>query len=236
MDFVTIESRPHSDAISTAASKELEQQTSPPPELAGATVIGKTGSYLSQRGFGWMLEVEEAGEEEDQRPLLNVLEIDLQDIIHKLRCAIVPLPSSFEVLKESEDFWGPLFVVLGYAFLLLWGQLCVVSWVITVWCGGATLIYFLERTFGEDISFTQVLGSIGYCLLPLVPTVFLHPLVMGISPIPWLGAVFKLAGVGWSTYSATCLLVSQEMIHRRILLVYPLLLLYLFFISLHAGV
>ena len=56
------------------------------------------------------------------------LEIDLRDIYYKVRCVVFPLPSlgfKRSILSDSPDFWGPLMVVLLYAFVSLYGQISV---------------------------------------------------------------------------------------------------------------
>lgn len=53
------------------------------------------------------------------------LDIDVRDIYYKIRCVLLPLPSlglQRTVVRDSPDFWGPLFVVLGYALLSVYGQ------------------------------------------------------------------------------------------------------------------
>ena len=53
------------------------------------------------------------------------LDIDVDDIYYKVRCVLFPLPSlgfKKDVLRQNPDFWGPLFVVLSYALLALYGQ------------------------------------------------------------------------------------------------------------------
>lgn len=53
------------------------------------------------------------------------LDIDVNDIYYKVRCVLFPLPSlgfQKDVLRQNPDFWGPLFVVLLYALLALYGQ------------------------------------------------------------------------------------------------------------------
>ena len=53
------------------------------------------------------------------------LDIDINDIYYKVRCVLFPLPSlgfQKDVLRQNPDFWGPLFVVLLYAVLALYGQ------------------------------------------------------------------------------------------------------------------
>ena len=56
----------------------------------------------------------------------------------------------------TADFWGPLFVVLVYALVSLYGQLSVVSWIITIWFFGSLLISVLARVLGGDVTFSQV--------------------------------------------------------------------------------
>lgn len=56
------------------------------------------------------------------------LDIDLTDIYYKVRCVLLPLPYfrlKLSIVRESPDFWGPLFVVSAYALLSLYGQLVV---------------------------------------------------------------------------------------------------------------
>ena len=56
------------------------------------------------------------------------LDIDLTDIYYKIRCVLLPVSSlglRRDVIRESPDFWGPLFVVLAYAVLSVYGQLTV---------------------------------------------------------------------------------------------------------------
>lgn len=51
------------------------------------------------------------------------LDIDLKDIYYKLRCVFLPLPRlQQKVLQDSPDFWGPLFVVVAYALICVYGQ------------------------------------------------------------------------------------------------------------------
>lgn len=53
------------------------------------------------------------------------LDIDVKDIYYKLRCVLLPLPSSWlqrTAIRDNPDFWGPLFVVLVYALISVYGQ------------------------------------------------------------------------------------------------------------------
>ena len=53
------------------------------------------------------------------------LDIDLSDIVYKLRCVLLPLPQlgyNRQVLRDNPDFWGPLLIVLLYSLVSLYGQ------------------------------------------------------------------------------------------------------------------
>ena len=56
------------------------------------------------------------------------------------------------------------------------------------------------------------------------------------NTISYFFLFLQLLGVVWSTYSAGSLLCVQELQQKRILLLYPLFLLYIYFFSLYTGV
>lgn len=232
--------------VSVAASSEPEPVSSSiaPQERPLGTDLGsmqpqgprqrgQASQYLTSKGFGWLLEVEE--DEEEQKPLLEELDINPRDIVHKLRCVLLPLPSAQEqrtAIRDNPDFWGPLFVVLAYALISVYGQFRVVSWIVTIWVFGSLLIFVLARVLGGEVSFSQTLGVIGYSLLPLV---IVAPLVSAIYSLPWVSFCVKAVGVLWSTYSAGSLLAREELRHKKPLLLYPTFLLYVYFFSLYTG-
>jgi len=198
------------------------------------TGTGPTSKFLDNRGFGWLLETEE--DDDFQKPLLEELDIDPRDIYYKVRCVLLPLPYfrlKIQLVRDSPDFWGPLFVVLVYALLSLYGQLHVVSWILTIWFFGSFIIFFLARVLGGEVSYSQCLGVIGYCLIPLV-------VVAGVLPVVWrwhyLAVFFKTFGVIWAVYSAGTLLCMEDLRQKRALLLYPIFLLYVYFFSLYTGV
>jgi len=197
--------------------------------------INFASSLLRKRGIGWLLEVEDVDAEIYDKPLLEELDIDLKDIYYKLRCVLFPLPQlGFErkVLKENPDFWGPLLVVLIYSVLSLYGQFKVVSWIITIWFTGSFVIFFLTRALGGEVSYSQCLGVIGYSLLPLVVIGLALPFL---HQLPYLPVIFKVLGVVWASYSAGSLLVTEELASKKLLLFYPVFLLYVYFFSLYTG-
>eukprot|EP00045_Choanoeca_perplexa_P017586 m.257181 g.257181 ORF g.257181 m.257181 type:complete len:250 (+) comp17581_c0_seq2:82-831(+) len=197
----------------------------------GVENLGAPGRFLSDRGYGWMFELDD-DDDDVQTPLLEELDIDLKDIAYKLRCVLVPLPSTDRNrLKDEPDFWGPLLMVILYALVSLYGQFQVVSWIITIWMIGSLLIFLLGRVLGGDTNFSQTLGIVGYSLLPLI----LMGLVMPLAPTELVGTGLKAVAVIWASYSAGSLLATQGLESRKPLLLYPILLLYIYFISLYSG-
>ena len=60
----------------------------------------------------------------------------------------------------SLDFWGPLLVVLLFSLLSVYGQLRVVSWIITIWIFGSFLIFVIARVLGGEVTYSQIIVSI----------------------------------------------------------------------------
>eukprot|EP00730_Choanoeca_flexa_P014300 TRINITY_DN6206_c0_g1_i1.p1 TRINITY_DN6206_c0_g1~~TRINITY_DN6206_c0_g1_i1.p1 ORF type:complete len:284 (+),score=46.93 TRINITY_DN6206_c0_g1_i1:95-853(+) len=201
------------------------------PGQAGAGSMGAAGRFLNDRGYGWMFELDDE-DDDAQTPLLEELDIDLTDIGYKLRCVLLPLPSTDrKKLKDEPDFWGPLLVVVLYALVSLYGQFQVVSWIITIWMTGSLLLFLLGRVLGGDTNFSQTLGIVGYSLLPLI----IMGLIVPLAPEGALSTSVKALGVLWATYSAGSLLATEGLESRKALLFYPILLLYVYFVSLYSG-
>ncbi|XP_078591102.1 protein YIPF4-like [Branchiostoma floridae x Branchiostoma japonicum] len=197
---------------------------------------GAAGQFLDKRGFGWLMEVDAADDDDDDKPLLEELDIDLKDIYYKLRCVLLPFPFlNFrrQVVRDNPDFWGPLLVVVLFAMVSLYGQFRVVSWIITIWVFGSLIIFMLARVLGGEVSYSQCLGVIGYSLLPLIVTASALPLV---RPFHYVSLLVKFLGVLWAAYSAGSLLVHEEFKTKKPLLMYPIFLLYIYFLSLYTGV
>ncbi|CAL1578490.1 unnamed protein product [Knipowitschia caucasica] len=225
--------------VSSAEAEELSGTISAPDvklDLGSDSGSGPyTTTFLRQRGYGWLLEVEEE-QGDDTKPLLEELDIDLKDIYYKLRCVLMPMPSlgyNRQVVRDNPDFWGPLAVVLLFSMISIYGQFRVVSWIITIWIVGSLIIFILARVLGGEVSFGQVLGVIGYSLLPLIA---ITPLLLFIGGLELLAVVVKLSGVFWAAYSAASLLVGDEFKTKKPLLIYPIFLLYIYFLSLYTGV
>ncbi|XP_067681760.1 protein YIPF4-like isoform X2 [Haliotis asinina] len=172
------------------------------------TQRGVTAHFLHAKGFDWLLEEEDL-DEEDQKPLLEELDIDLKDIYYKLRCVLFPIPQfgfNRHIVRESPDFWGPLMVVLLYSVISLYGQF--------------------------KVTYSQCLGVIGYSVLPLLIIGTVIPLLKSFD---YFTTVVKLLGVLWAAYSAGSLLCVQELQQKKPLILYPVCLLYIYFLSLYTG-
>ncbi|VDM35406.1 unnamed protein product [Hydatigera taeniaeformis] len=193
---------------------------------------GPLQSLLRRRGFGWMLEVETEDSDFD-KPILEELDVDLKTIGKKMKAVILPCvrsgldPAS---VRENPDFWGPLTVVMLFSLVSLVGQLRVVAWILTIWLAGSFIIYFIVRSLGGEVAYAQCLGVIGYCLLPLL-------LMCALGTLCNLGG-FQRSFIGtlWSAYSAGKLLSMENLQQRCSLVVYPIGLLYIYFLSLYTGV
>ena len=51
---------------------------------------GQVGQFLTQNGYGWLLEQDELPKSDV--PLMKELDIDLNEIWYKIRCVLLPLP------------------------------------------------------------------------------------------------------------------------------------------------
>lgn len=195
---------------------------------------GFGSSYMEKHGFGWLLEMDEADDDE-KKPLLEELDVDLKDIYYKVRCVLFPCPYlgyKRQTLRDNPDFWGPLLIILLFSLFSVYGQFKVLSWIITIWIFGSFMIFLLARVLGGEVNYAQCLGVIGYSVLPLIITATTIPLLEGFV---YVSVLIKLLGVVWAAYSAGSLLCVEELQEKKPLLFYPVFLLYIYFLSLYTG-
>nr|XP_058934738.1 protein YIPF4 isoform X1 [Kogia breviceps] len=185
-DFTFVSSADAEDLSGSIASPEVKLN------LGGDFIKESTATtFLRQRGYGWLLEVED-DDPEDNKPLLEELDIDLKDIYYKIRCVLMPMPSlgfNRQVVRDNPDFWGPLAVVLFFSMISLYGQFRVVSWIITIWIFGSLTIFLLARVLGGEVAYGQVLGVIGYSLLPLI---VIAPILLVVGSFELVSTLIKL--------------------------------------------
>ena len=136
-------------------------------------------------------------------------------------------------------------------------QMTVMSWAFTLWLVGSLLLFLLARALGSEVdqipmeswkyhsevpllnqvSFTQSVGVIGYSILPLmIGAVFLllSPIFGSLAFL--LSLSVRVGSCVWSTYSAGSLLGSDLPLGKRLMLMYPMLLLFGYFVGLQSGV
>jgi len=218
-----------------------EMETGPTNEKMGKSSTrshgGFAGQFLDKRGYGWLLDHEdEDEEEEEQLPLLEELDINPADILIKVKAALIPLhkkgSTDRTMIRDNPDFWGPLGVVLLYSMLSMVGQFRVVSWIITIWIIGSLLVFLLARVIGGEVTYSQTLSVIGYSVLPLIITGLVLPIFHGFY---YPSLILMLHGVIWAAYGAASLLAIEELSKKRILMIYPIFLLYVYLFSLYTG-
>mmetsp|Transcript_38810 Transcript_38810/g.54116 ORF Transcript_38810/g.54116 Transcript_38810/m.54116 type:complete len:220 (+) Transcript_38810:64-723(+) len=204
-----------------------EDPYSQPPSLDG-NFAGQTQSFFANKGMGWLFETDNNFGNEGLS-LSEELDIDFGDIVHKIRCVIFPYNIDRKAVAQP-DFWGPLAIVLLYSAIILWGQLEVVWWVLSVWVWGGFLIFVLARSLGADVAFCETIAVIGYSLIPLVGLAATLPIISKASFI--LALLCKWIATGWSTWAAGSLLVTEDLEGKAVLLMYPIFLLFVYFMSL----
>jgi hypothetical protein len=118
--------------------------------------------------------------------------------------------------------------------LIIWLFLLkVVSWIITIWIFGSLTIFLLARVLGGEVAYGRLLGVVGYSLLPLI---VVAPILLVVGSFEVVATLTKLFGVFWAADSAASLLVGEEFKTKKPLLIYPIFLLYIYFLSLYTGV
>lgn len=51
------------------------------------------------------------------------------------------------------------------------------SWIITIWIFGSFLVFIIARVLGGEVSYSQIVGIIGYSLLPLLIIALILPFI-----------------------------------------------------------
>eukprot|EP01051_Picozoa_sp_SAG22_P015506 SAG22_NODE_2035_length_3102_cov_3.066933_3_plen_142_part_00 len=136
-------------------------------------------------------------------------------------------------LSQAGDFWGPLFCVLCYALIVIWGESSALSWSLCLWIVGSAGIFVLARALGGDVSYSQCVSAIGYSLLPLAVSMVLVMTLNAIVGESIVVGLVKVGGMAFSAYSASQLLIDESLVPRKLLIVYPIFLLYCYFTLLH---
>ena len=129
--------------------------------LQGAVADGAKG-FLASRNIGWLMELEEEAEGEELRPIMEELDIDPADIKRKILCVLLPTAARREQLaaelSSDSDFWGPLFCVLAYVLVVVWGESSALSWSLWLWVGGAFGVFVVHCVNFSEIDLPHAAG------------------------------------------------------------------------------
>lgn len=90
---------------------------------------------------------------------------------------------------SEPDFWGPFFMVLAYALIIMWGQAQVVPWIMMIWLAGSFIVFFLARVLGSEASYASILSITGYSVLPLA---LASGALLILRPTHWLEFCLKV--------------------------------------------
>lgn len=204
-------------------------------------MVFSLSEQLHNHGYGWILELDPLDPDDVmsyKTPLAQQLEIDFSDISKKIQYIMAPYAfnkSEVQLVRENPDFWGPLVTVFIFSMISMYSKVTVASWIIAIWFFGSGMVFVLARVLGGDVNYNQVLGVIGYCLIPLIFTGLVANLAVKME-LWWLVHFIRLFGVMWASFSSSSLLASIEYKDKKILLAYPIFLLYVYFLHLYTGV
>eukprot|EP01080_Neovahlkampfia_damariscottae_P001107 gene1107-10621_t len=161
-------------------------------------------------------------------PVYETIWRDLKAIIIKISLVLIPRPSNISQLK-NWDLWGPLFFCLSLAITLgnsaqtnqsalVFAAIFIVFWV------GSTVVTINAQFLGSELSLFQSVCILGYCVFPLVICSFVFVFISS-----WLIRSFILPiGLIWSNLAAGAFLSDTVDMKRRLLVVFPIVLFYLF--------
>jgi len=212
-------------------------------------------NLLYKHNYQWLVEIDRIPNDDEEfytsslavefefdfkNTLQRIGQIILSPILPQNNAAFIKKFKKFSdktelaLIREDADLWTPLLIVFIFSMVSIYSKICVTSWIIMIWLFGSGLIFVLGRVLGGDFSYNQVLSVIGYCLIPLILTGFVSSFIGRIST--FLMHISRLSGVVWATTSSSSFLASIEYKDKKILLAYPIFLLYVYFLHLYTGV
>ena len=144
-------------------------------------------------------------------------------------CVFAPKRASKDrdLLLKEPDYVYPAVVNLAYGFMV-----GTQVWACLVWLLGTAVVFFLARVLNGDATYGGTLSITGYCSSPLLLLTFLsnlpHSGFLGYA----LRSTLKTACVCWGAYGAATVLVPPHLSNRRLLVLYPIVLFFLYMMSL----
>ncbi|KAL1677329.1 Yip1-domain-containing protein [Schizophyllum commune] len=162
---------------------------------------------------------------EGEPPLLEELGINFSHIRGKSMTVLNPMSRIDEHIMDDADLAGPIIYVFCFGMFLLLSGKPNFGYIYGVGLFGSMSLYILLNLMSErPIDAFRVTSVLGYCLLPMVG-------VSAVSVMVTLDGMFgyllSFLSVLWCTYSASGIFVSVlQMSQQRVLVAYPVLLLY----------
>ena len=163
---------------------------------------------------------------EGEEPLLVELGINFNHILTKSLAVLNPFSKSIDAqLMDDTDLAGPLVFWGAFGLALLLSGKAQFGYIYGVALIGSLSIYSLLNVMSpQGIEASRVASVLGYCLLPMV--------ILSIISVPfqmdnWIGYGLSAISTLWCTYSASGIFVIvQQMSEQRLLVAYPVGLLY----------
>ncbi|EGC29289.1 hypothetical protein DICPUDRAFT_159146 [Dictyostelium purpureum] len=162
---------------------------------------------------------------ENELPLLEELGINFDHIRAKTLSVLNPLKKIDSHIMDDTDLGGPMFFGLLLGFSLLMSGKVQFGYIYGLGLIGCVSMYFVLNLMSEKgIDIYRVISVLGYCLLPMI---FLSFTSLAININGLVGYILIGVSIIWSTYSASKMFVKVlSMIDQRILVAYPVALLY----------
>lgn len=161
----------------------------------------------------------------DEPPLMEELGINFGHIKSKTMTVLNPMKRIDKHIMDDTDLAGPLlFCFLFGIFLLLSGKIHF-SYIYGVAALGCLSMYAILNLMSESgIDGYRTASVLGYCLLPMV-LLSMMSILLGLSS--FVGLMLATVSVLWCTYSAATMFVTVlSMNEQRVLVAYPVGLLY----------
>ncbi|EGG15312.1 Yip1 domain-containing protein [Cavenderia fasciculata] len=162
---------------------------------------------------------------DDELPLLEELGINFDHIRSKTLSVLNPFKKIDSHIMDDTDLGGPIFFDLVLGFSSLMSGKVQFGYIYGLGLIGCLAMYVVLNLMSENgIDMYRVVSVLGYCLLPVVILSFVR-LIIDLTGMVGYGLIFL--AIFWSTYSASKMFVKTlTMIDQRILVAYPVGLLY----------
>eukprot|EP01016_Furgasonia_blochmanni_P037913 TRINITY_DN4518_c0_g3_i3.p1 TRINITY_DN4518_c0_g3~~TRINITY_DN4518_c0_g3_i3.p1 ORF type:complete len:268 (+),score=31.06 TRINITY_DN4518_c0_g3_i3:200-1003(+) len=165
-------------------------------------------------------------------PISQTLRRDIVMIGRKIKHVLWPNTNRerFESLKDW-DLWGPLIFCLLLGVMLSFdsnaeGDL-IFGIVFMIFWGGSVFVTLNSRLLKGTTTFFQSMCLLGYCVFPLLISCLISIILSGFTD-NWVRVIVVVPGLLYSIYASSGFLALTVPPEKKIISVYPALLLYLF--------